>query len=56
MRKMQVWVMLVLFVAMGTIVSAGSSTPSEEKNIVETAIAAGSFGTLVTAVKAAGLV
>jgi uncharacterized surface protein with fasciclin (FAS1) repeats len=53
---MQVWVMLVLFVAMGTIVSAGSSTPSEEKNIVETAIAAGSFGTLVTAVKAAGLV
>ena len=56
MRKMQVWVILVLFVAMGTIVFAGSSTPSEEKNIVETAIAAGSFGTLVTAVKAAGLV
>ena len=56
MKKIQVWVILVLFVAVGTLVSVGSSTPSEEKNIVETAIAAGSFGTLVTAVKAAGLV
>ena len=56
MKKLQVWGILVLFVALGSVVSAGPSVISEEKNIVETAVAAGSFGTLVTAVKAAGLV
>ena len=56
MKKLQVWGILVLFVALGSLVSAGPSIISEEKNIVETAVAAGSFGTLVTAVKAAGLV
>jgi uncharacterized surface protein with fasciclin (FAS1) repeats len=33
-----------------------AATKSEAKNIVETAVGAGSFGTLVAAVKAAGLV
>jgi uncharacterized surface protein with fasciclin (FAS1) repeats len=34
----------------------GEAAGAPEKNIVETAVAAGQFGTLVTAVKAAGLV
>ena len=56
MKKLQVWGILVLFAAFGSVASAGPSSAPEEKNIVETAIAAGSFKTLVTAVKAAGLV
>lgn len=36
--------------------AASSKADKAEKNIVETAVAAGSFNTLVTAVKAAGLV
>ena len=43
-------------IAFSTISFAGGHKASEKKDIVDTAVAAGSFKTLVTAVKAAGLV
>lgn len=46
---------IVLCIATSSLLFAGSSTESK-KDIVDTAIDAGSFSTLVTAVKAAGLV
>jgi uncharacterized surface protein with fasciclin (FAS1) repeats len=53
---MKVGAVLVVLAVLGTLAVAGSSTPPADKNIVETAVAAGSFNTLVAAVKAAGLV
>jgi len=51
--KTKIWLPIVLAVFAG---SAFGSTRVEEKDIVDTAVAAGSFKTLVSAVKAAGLV
>lgn len=48
------FVLLTVFLVWG--VADSMNAPGQEKNIVETAVAAGSFKTLVTAVKAAGLV
>lgn len=48
------FVFLAVFLIWGAADSMNAS--DQEKNIVETAVAAGSFKTLVTAVKAAGLV
>jgi hypothetical protein len=42
--------------ALGLAVFAGTALQAQDKDIVDTAVAAGSFNTLVTAVKAAGLV
>lgn len=47
--------MLSVALALG-VVLAGSALRAAEKDIVDTAVAAGDFKTLVTAVKAAGLV
>jgi uncharacterized surface protein with fasciclin (FAS1) repeats len=47
---------IVLMVSMMFPLTAGSSTSHHEADIVDTAVAAGSFKTLVTAVQAAGLV
>ena len=53
MKKNHLVVLAVALIALGT---AQLNADMGEKTIVETAVAAGSFNTLVTAVKAAGLV
>ena len=52
--KITKWI--VLAVAALSVVPAAFASRQEEKDIVDTAVAAGSFKTLVAAVKAAGLV
>jgi uncharacterized surface protein with fasciclin (FAS1) repeats len=49
---------LAVFLAVGSVYagSCGSQASHSHKDIVDTAVSAGSFGTLVTAVQAAGLV
>jgi len=52
MKSFAAW-MLTLAVVLGTSVRAGAE---DKKDIVDTAVGAGNFKTLVTALKAAGLV
>jgi uncharacterized surface protein with fasciclin (FAS1) repeats len=48
--------LVVFFVSLALAVNVSASSHKKSMDIVDTAVSAGSFGTLVTAVKAAGLV
>ncbi len=56
MRKLAPFAVLGALLLSASLLAGGRAQAADEKDIVDTAVAAGSFKTLVTAVKAAGLV